>query len=188
MTILEAAAAIRTKKISSVELTEQSLKAIASGKSEAERFHRRCSANRRSRTGVRDGRGVIARPRSWSADGVPIAHKDLVMTRGVRTTAGSKIFADFVPGAKDAVVATKLKRRRRGPGGQDGAARARVRGSRPTILITGAIHNPWDLQRIPGGSSGGSGAAVAAGLVRWRLARTRRIDPDSCGVLREPSG
>lgn len=96
-------------------------------------------------------------------DGIPVAVKDLFHVQGVRTTAGSKIFADFVP-EDDAAAIARLK-----------AAGAVIVGMTNTHEFAfgtttenphyGPTRNPWDTGRVPGGSSGGSGAAVAAGLV-----------------------
>ncbi len=101
-------------------------------------------------------------PRAGPLGGVPIPIKDLTWTAGVRTTFSSRAFADHVPGA-DAAVVGRLKR-----------AGAIVLGKTNTpefgtIPVTeselnGDCRNPWDLERTPGGSSGGAAAAVAAGL------------------------
>ena len=95
--------------------------------------------------------------------GIPIAHKDLFDTGGIRTTAGSEILADNIPD-QDATVVSRLA--------EAGAVMvgklnmwefaAAIAGTNPHY---GAIHNPWNLERIPGGTSAGSAAAVAAGLV-----------------------
>ncbi|HEY2459197.1 MAG TPA: amidase [Candidatus Acidoferrum sp.] len=111
--------------------------------------------------------------------GIPISLKDNICTAGIRTTAGSKILQDFIP-SQNAAVAAQLF-----------AAGAVLLGK--TNLhefaygITtnnphyGPARNPWDLQRIPGGSSGGSAAAVAAGLCY------ATIGTDTGGSIRIPS-
>jgi len=111
--------------------------------------------------------------------GIPIAHKDNCWTRGVRTTASSKALADFVPD-EDATVVTRLQ-----------AAGAVVTGKLnmhelalgATTLTSwvGPTHNPWGLDRMPGGSSGGSAAAVAAG---YCYAAT---GTDTAGSIRIPA-
>src|SRR5690606_9880738 len=95
-------------------------------------------------------------------DGVPVSIKDIILTRGVRTTAGAKLQCDYVPDV-DAIVVERLK-----------AAGAIVIGKTTTpeychktvttSPLTGETRNPWDLDRTPGGSSGGSAVALAAGM------------------------
>jgi len=116
----------------------------------------------RSRAIALDGelaRGVDRGP----LHGIPVAHKDLMMTRGVRTTAGSKIFSDFVP-SEDAEVVKKWSDAGAVMIGKTGLHELAygITSNNPHF---GAVRNPWDTERIPGGSSGGSAAAVAAGMV-----------------------
>ena len=94
--------------------------------------------------------------------GVPVTIKDMFETAGVRTTGGSKILADWIP-TNDADLVDKLR-----------AAGAIIigktnldefgHGGTSTLSHFGSVHNPWDVERIAGGSSGGSAAAVAAGI------------------------
>ncbi|HYA28010.1 MAG TPA: amidase, partial [Acidobacteriota bacterium] len=94
--------------------------------------------------------------------GVPVTIKDMFETAGVRTTGGSKILADWIPNT-DADLVEKLR-----------AAGAIIigktnldefgHGGTSTLSHFGPVHNPWDVERIAGGSSGGSAAAVAAGI------------------------
>ena len=116
--------------------------------------------------------------------GIPIAIKDLFETQGIRTTAGSKFFEDYIP-AEDGVVVRKLKE-----------AGAIIMGKTNTHEIAlgvttvnphfGACHNPWDQNRIPGGSSGGSAVAVASGMALAALGTDTggsiRIPASLCGV------
>jgi aspartyl-tRNA(Asn)/glutamyl-tRNA(Gln) amidotransferase subunit A len=111
--------------------------------------------------------------------GIPIAHKDLYYTRGVRTTAGSKILADFVPD-HNATVVSKLEAAGMVLLGKVGLHEFALGGTNNNPHY-GAVHNPWDLDRIPGGSSGGSGAALAAGFC---LAAT---GSDTAGSIRIPA-
>jgi aspartyl-tRNA(Asn)/glutamyl-tRNA(Gln) amidotransferase subunit A len=112
--------------------------------------------------------------------GVPLAIKDLLWTRGVRTTAASKIMADFVP-AEDATVVERLK----GAGAIIlGKANMLEFAYGPTDYYQpdfGPTRNPWDLGRFPGGSSTGSGAAVAAGMAPGALGS------DTGGSIRNPA-
>lgn len=178
MTIQEAAAALRAKKISSLELTDESLKRIATANPKVNAFITVLADSARARAVAMDAelsRGVDRGP----LHGIPIAHKDLVMTRGIRTTAGSKIFSDFVPG-EDAVVAAKLADAGAVLVGKTNLHELAY-GVTSTNPHFGAVRNPWDTERIPGGSSGGSGAAVAADLVFMATGT------DTGGSIRIPS-
>jgi aspartyl-tRNA(Asn)/glutamyl-tRNA(Gln) amidotransferase subunit A len=117
--------------------------------------------------------------------GIPIALKDNIDTAGVRTTAASLLFADRVPDA-DAEVVRRLK-----------AAGAIIlgklnlhefaAGGTSVVSYFGAVRNPWDTSRSAGGSSGGSGAAVAAGLCYAALgtdtAGSIRVPAAHCGIV-----
>ena len=117
--------------------------------------------------------------------GIPIAVKDLFAMRGVRTTAGSKIFENLVPDFNSAVV-ERLE-----------AAGAVILGKLNMHELAygissanphyGAVRNPWDLERSPGGSSGGSGAAVAAQIVYGAMGSDTggsiRIPAAFCGTV-----
>ncbi|HNH25777.1 MAG TPA: amidase, partial [Anaerolineales bacterium] len=111
--------------------------------------------------------------------GIPIAVKDLYNTKGIRTTGGSKFFADYVP-SEDAFVVDKIKK-----------AGAHIIGKTNTHEIAlgvtnnnphfGACRNPWDIARTPGGSSGGSAVAVATGMA------LAAIGTDTGGSIRIPA-
>ena len=117
--------------------------------------------------------------------GIPIAHKDNIFTRGVRTTGGSKIFADFVPD-HDAAIVRQLNDAGGNVIGKTGLHEFAygITSNNPHF---GTIRNPWDLERIPGGSSGGSAAAVAARLVPLATGTDTggsiRIPASFCGVV-----
>jgi aspartyl-tRNA(Asn)/glutamyl-tRNA(Gln) amidotransferase subunit A len=91
--------------------------------------------------------------------GIPIAHKDLFATRGVRTTAGSSVLSDFVPD-EDATVVARLRQAGSILLGKLNLHEFAAGGTNENRHY-GAAHNPWDLRCIPGGSSGGSAAALA---------------------------
>jgi aspartyl-tRNA(Asn)/glutamyl-tRNA(Gln) amidotransferase subunit A len=111
--------------------------------------------------------------------GIPIAHKDLYDTRGIRTTAGSKILSDFVPD-QDATAVDQLRAAGSVLLGKLNMHEFAAGGTNENPHY-GAAHNPWDVQRIPGGSSGGSAAALASGMC---LGAT---GSDTAGSIRIPS-
>lgn len=117
--------------------------------------------------------------------GIPIVHKDLYYTKGIRTTAGSKILKDFVPDY-DATVVTKLH--------EAGAVllgkvqtHEFAAGMTTSSKYFGPCRNPWNTDLVPGGSSGGSAAAVAAGFAYLATGSDTggsiRIPAACCGVV-----
>ncbi len=122
---------------------------------------------------------------SMPLQGIPVAVKDLYNTKGIRTTSGSKFFADNIP-TEDAFVVQKIKK----AGGQ-------IIGKTNTHEIAlgvtnnnphfGACRNPWDITRTPGGSSGGSAVAVATGMAMAAVGTDTggsiRIPAALCGVV-----
>jgi aspartyl-tRNA(Asn)/glutamyl-tRNA(Gln) amidotransferase subunit A len=111
--------------------------------------------------------------------GIPVALKDLIDTAGVRTTAGSALYKDRVP-SEDADVVLRLKQAGAVLVGKNNLHEFAYGGS-SLVSYFGGVHNPWDVEHIAGGSSGGSAAAVAAGMVY------AAIGTDTAGSIREPA-
>jgi len=111
--------------------------------------------------------------------GVPVALKDLIDTAGVRTTAASALYKDRFP-SHDAEVVRQLRQAGAVIIGKNNLHEFAYGGS-SLVSYFGDVHNPWDLARIAGGSSGGSAAAVAAGLA------FAAIGTDTAGSIREPA-
>src|SRR5262245_43518965 len=175
----EAAELVRRKKVSPVELTKASLTRI-------EQFNPALNAyitvtSESALAQARTAESEIQRG-MWRGPlhGIPIALKDLFDTAGVKTTAGSALFKDRVP-PEDAEVVSRVKKAGAVLIGKNNMHEFAYGG---TSLVThfGAVHNPWDLSRIAGGSSGGSAAAVAAQMCFGSLGS------DTGGSIRGPAG
>ena len=178
MTILEAAAGLRARKVSALELTRTCLERIDKLNPKLNAFitvTREAAEKRASEMDAELARGIDRGP----MHGIPIAYKDLVFTKGVRTTAGSKIYADFVPD-RDARIVEQLN-----AAGAVSVGKTNLHECAYGITSTnphyGPVRNPWDFEAIPGGSSGGSGAAVAAGMAFMA------IGTDTGGSIRIPA-
>jgi aspartyl-tRNA(Asn)/glutamyl-tRNA(Gln) amidotransferase subunit A len=183
VTIAETGAALRSKKLSVRELTEETLRRAAALES-LNAFMVVTDASAGQRAALLEdelARGVDR----GSLHGIPIAHKDNIFTQGVRTTAGSKIFSDFIPD-HDAEIVSQLNDAGSVTIGKTGLHEFAygVTSNNPHF---GAVRNPWDTERIPGGSSGGSAAAVAAGIIPLASGTDTggsiRIPASFCGVV-----
>jgi aspartyl-tRNA(Asn)/glutamyl-tRNA(Gln) amidotransferase subunit A len=159
--ILEASALMRRKAVSPVELTQAYLARIEKLNPTINAFITVTAEQALQQ--ARDAEREIRRGQ-WRGPlhGIPLRLKDLIDTQGIRTTAASAVFKDRVP-TEDAEVVRKLK-----SAGAVLLGKLNMHefafGGTSVPSHYGAVRNPWDRNRIAGGSSGGSGAAVAAGL------------------------
>jgi aspartyl-tRNA(Asn)/glutamyl-tRNA(Gln) amidotransferase subunit A len=172
-----AAAGLRARRFSSVELTEAFLKRIESSQRSLNAFVSVTREQALSDAAAADR--ALAAGNGGALAGVPVAHKDLFCTRGVRTTCGSRMLADFVS-PYDATVVAKLKRAGAVMLGKTNMDEFAMGSSNETSYF-GPVRNPWDPRLVPGGSSGGSAAAVAARLVPGATAT------DTGGSIRQPA-
>src|SRR5881296_1636318 len=178
LSLTELSELIRSRKVSPVEVTRNIL----------ERIEKRHPALNAYITVTRDVAMKSAQEaeseiqqKKWRGPlhGVPVAVKDLFDTAGIKTTAGSAVFKDRVPD-KDAEVIRKLKAAGAVLVGKTNMHEFAFGGS-SLVTYFGGVHNPWELGHIAGGSSGGSAAAVAAGLCYGALGS------DTGGSIRQPA-
>lgn len=184
MTIREAGRALRSRSVSSVELTTRCLDQIDKLNPRLNAFITVTGDSARARAEELDRELAAGRDRG-PLHGIPIAHKDLIATKGVRTTSGSKLFADYIPDF-DACIAQRLDDAGTVMLGKTGLHECAygITSDNPHF---GTVRNPRDLERSPGGSSGGSGAAVATGMAFMATGTDTggsiRIPAAFCGVV-----
>src|SRR5262245_6683910 len=179
MTATELAQAIRTKQLSAREVMEAHLAQI-------ERVNPKVNAivtllPEQALMQARAADEALARGEAVGVlHGLPIAHKDLVNTKGIRTTSGSPIFKDFVPD-EDALIVERLR-----DAGAIAIGKTNVpefgAGSQTFNPVFGATLNPYDLTKTCGGSSGGAAVALACGMLPIA------DGGDTGGSLRNPAG
>jgi len=184
MTIVDSANAIRRKIISPVELVNAELERIEKIDKKLNSFLT-LFADQAIREAKKAESKIVAGEYLGVLHGIPLGLKDLYYTKNLPTTAGSQVIKDFLP-IEDATVVAKLKSAGAiilGKLNMDEFAR----GATNENVHYGVCRNPWDLERSPGGSSGGSGAAVSAGLVKGALgsdtAGSIRIPSALCGIV-----
>ena len=184
LTLEYAAALVASKQVSPVELTEAALSRIAAQNPRLNAFI--TVTEDAARVAARAAeREIASGTYRGQLHGIPIPVKDLFATRGIRTTAGSKILSDWVPD-HDATVVTKLKHAGSVSLGKLGMHEWAF-GTTSDNVHFGPVRNPWNTDCVPGGSSGGSGAATAAGLAFATLGSDTggsiRIPAAACGCV-----
>ena len=177
LTITEARALLDKREVSSHELTRAVLDRIAAVDERVRAYVTVTADQALDRAAVADAR--IAAGRAGPLTGIPVCIKDVLTTRGVRTTCSSKMLENFVP-PYDAHVVERLIEAGTVMVGKSNMDEFAMGSSNENSAFF-PTHNPWDLDRVPGGSSGGSAAATAAGECLFALGS------DTGGSIRQPA-
>lgn len=177
LTIKQASEKLRKKEISSVDLTEACLKRIE----EVDGRVRACLTVCRDSAikAAREADKRLNKGEQGELLGIPFLVKDIIMTKGVKTTAASKILESYIA-PFDATIIKKLKDAGAVMLGKTNLDEF-AHGASTENSAFGPTHNPWDLDRVPGGSSGGSAAAVASDMCLFALGT------DTGGSIRCPA-
>jgi aspartyl-tRNA(Asn)/glutamyl-tRNA(Gln) amidotransferase subunit A len=177
LTVAELAAGLKARRFSSLELTLHFLGRIERLAPELNAFVT-VTADR-ALEDARRADGLLAKGEGGALAGVPVAHKDIFCTDGILTTCSSKMLSNFVA-PYDATVVERWKAAGTVLLGKTNMDEFAMGSSNETSYY-GPVRNPWDLKRVPGGSSGGSAAAVAACLA------PAASGTDTGGSIRQPA-
>ncbi len=177
LTIETVTNAIATKKVSAREIAEEYYKRIAANNSKLNAYLTLCEERAYAQAKRMDAMVAEGKPLPALA-GVPVAIKDTISTRGVRTTCSSKILENYIP-PYDATAVTRLETAGALILGKTNCDEFAM-GSSNENSAFGAVQNPAAPGRVPGGSSGGSAAAVAADLA------VAALGTDTGGSIRQP--
>ncbi len=176
-TVAELAAGLRSREFSSVEVTRSLL-----GRVEAAQPALNALVSVTADAALAQAQAAdreIAAGRAGPLTGVPVIHKDIFCTQGVKTSCGSRMLDNFIS-PYDATVVSKLRTAGMVMLGKSNMDEFAMGSSNETSFY-GPVRNPWDTRRVPGGSSGGSAAAVAARLAPAATAT------DTGGSIRQPA-
>lgn len=177
MSIKKLRTMLDNKEISAVELTEQYLKRIEEKDKDINSFITLCHES--AIENAKKAQAVINSGKNDMLTGIPVSVKDNICTLGIKTTCASKMLEDFIP-PYDATAVEKLKRSNAVILGKTNMDEFSMGGSSQTSYF-GGVKNPYDLSRIPGGSSGGSAASVSADFC------VASLGSDTGGSIRQPS-
>jgi aspartyl-tRNA(Asn)/glutamyl-tRNA(Gln) amidotransferase subunit A len=175
--LTQLAAGLKAREFSSVELTRMLLARIEAHQPLLNALISVTATSAMQAAAVADG--VLARGGGGPLTGIPLVHKDIFCTEGVRTTCGSRMLDNFVA-PYDATVVAKLKAEGMVMLGKANMDEFAMGSSNETSYF-GLVRNPWNPKLVPGGSSGGSAAAVAARLTPIATAT------DTGGSIRQPA-
>ena len=168
---------LRDRSVSSVELTQAFLNQIEQVNPKLNAVVTVCHDEALEEARLADSQ--LASAEAKTLTGVPLLHKDIFCTRGIRTTCGSRMLENFIP-AYDATVVSKLKAEGVVVMGKCNMDEFAMGSSNETSYF-GTVKNPWNLDCVPGGSSGGSAAALAAGMAPLVTGT------DTGGSIRQPA-